>query len=224
MNIDKLPVDYVQDVIDTSVTSKRKYILITNADGTTSLDDVTVYVLKGSDFGADDINTTNGTINDIIDAIENILNGSETVKNAEHAEESETAKSSERAEHAETSETSKSSQNANTADKLKTAVYINGVEFDGSKNISVYDNTKLSVDKDFVLANKQVLNFENNICTIQDERITADSLADVYFTSDCIDTATSASISVETYEGELKLTAEKEPEGIINASIHIRVV
>ncbi len=166
MAIGKLPVDYVQDVIDTSVTDKRRYHMITNTDGTMSLDDVTTYLLKGSEFGADNINQTNGAVNEVIDALEDIKDGTTPVT----------------------------------------------------------DNTKVSLDKDFVLINQQALTFINNVATVADERITADSLADVYFTGDTIDVAENANILVETYAGKVELTAGKTPEDTIKASIHIRVV
>lgn len=81
-----------------------------------------------------------------------------------------------------------------------------------------------SVANDFILINQQALIFTNKICTIADSRITADSLADVYFTADSINIAENAVISVETYNGSLELVAGREPEGTVQASIHIRVV
>ena len=77
---------------------------------------------------------------------------------------------------------------------------------------------------DFILVNQQELTFTNNVATISDERITANSLADVYFTSDTIDIAEDADISVETNTGNVVLTAATEPTGTIKATIRIRVV
>lgn len=78
---------------------------------------------------------------------------------------------------------------------------------------------------DFILRNKEILNFnENNECVIEDERITADSLADVYFTSDTISIATDAVITVETYDRNVKLSCQNVPAGAIKASIKIKVV
>lgn len=94
--------------------------------------------------------------------------------------------------------------------------------------MSATDKDKLdgliSVPKDFVLINQSELTFIDNICTISDNRITADSLADVYFTNDTISIAEKAIITVETYEGKVELNAGKTPEGTIKASIYIRVV
>lgn len=80
------------------------------------------------------------------------------------------------------------------------------------------------LSKDFILQNKAELAFYGKICTIEDTRITADTLVDVYFTADTIETAGKADISVETINGAIKLTAENEPEGTIKASIKVRVI
>ena len=78
--------------------------------------------------------------------------------------------------------------------------------------------------KDFVLCSKQDLTFTANICTINDARITADSLADVYFTSGCVAAAEKAAITVETSAGAVTLTAARTPESTLTASIKIRVI
>lgn len=155
MAITKLPTNFQDDVIDTSVSDKRRYNMITNSDGTTSLEDVTTYTQIGSDFGAEQVNQTNGTVNDLIDSV---------------------------------------------------------------------DKVEKESGKTFDLRNQAVLTFVNKICSISDERITPDSLADVYFTSDTKLNAEKAVIDVETYAGRIELTAEREPEGEIKASIVIRVV
>lgn len=148
MAITKLPVNFKDDVIDTSVSDKRRYNILDNADGTKSLEDVTTYTQIGSNFGAEQINQTNGKVNELIDAIPN----------------------------------------------------------------------------EFLLANQAVLTFTNKVASISDEKITADSLADVYFTSDTILSAEKAVISVETYAGRVDLKAERQPEDVIKASIFIKVV
>ena len=60
-----LRTDYKDDILDTSVNEKRKYNLITNSDGTVSLEDMTEYSQFGDSFGGADINRTNGEINRI---------------------------------------------------------------------------------------------------------------------------------------------------------------
>lgn len=55
----ELKVDYVEDVLDTTENTMRKYQIIENADGTISLRDVTKYSTVGDTFGASDINNTN---------------------------------------------------------------------------------------------------------------------------------------------------------------------
>lgn len=81
-----------------------------------------------------------------------------------------------------------------------------------------------NVTNDFILKDHETFTFTNNICTITDERITANSLADVYFDSTTFATAERASISVETYDGYVQLTAGRTPSGTISGSIKIRVV
>lgn len=167
MEIEKLPVDFVDDVLNTDLSDKRRYNLINNPDGTISLEDVTTYRVIGSDFGAEQVNQTNETINELID---------ESVST--------------------------------------------------SKNIEkINKEIKEESDKDFILVNQKVINFVSGItATLQDNRITADSLADVYFTTDCYEIARKAYITVDTYEGRVVLTAGRPPEGTITATIHIRVV
>ena len=173
MAITKLPVNFQDDIIDTTINDKRRYRLEENTDGTTSLEDVTTYEQTGSYFGAEQINATNGALNELIDKTANFENGTTSVKNAE------------------------------TANRATVAE---------------------SVENDFILVNQQALVFANKICSIRNERITAGSLADVYFTSDSINIAENAVISVETYNGELELVAGREPEGNIRATIRVRVV
>lgn len=60
-----LKTNYEDAVLDVDVNTKRRYNVIRNMDGTVSLEDVTTYIKKGSDFGANDINNTNNAINQI---------------------------------------------------------------------------------------------------------------------------------------------------------------
>lgn len=76
---------------------------------------------------------------------------------------------------------------------------------------------------DFVIASQKFV-FTNLQCRINDNRITADSLADVYFTSASINYAQKAKISVETYAGYLIMTAVNAPTGNIYGMIKVRVV
>ena len=62
-----LPTNYVDDVLNESMDGKRRYNMIPNADGSTSLEDVTAYDQVGSNFGASNLNTMNQAINDSFD-------------------------------------------------------------------------------------------------------------------------------------------------------------
>ena len=70
----------------------------------------------------------------------------------------------------------------------------------------------------------QTLTFTNKVCEISDARITANSIANVYFTQACMQTAVKAGITVETSAGKVTLTAARTPEATLTASIQIRVV
>lgn len=182
MAIKKLPTNYADDIIDVSANPHRKYLMTdAGAPDTVYLEDKTEYISKGSNFGANDVNTTNKKINEIITEIENIENGD---------------------------------VNVGKANALATPRYINGMLFDGSKNI----------ENDFILTNQAPLLFGNKLCTIEDARITSNSLADVYFTNDTKSIAEKAVISVETYDGYLQLEAGRTPSGTLVATIRVRVI
>jgi len=60
-----LPTNYHDDVLDTSVNTKRRFTMIDNGDGTYSFDDETEYTVVGSTFGASDMNATNSKVNSL---------------------------------------------------------------------------------------------------------------------------------------------------------------
>lgn len=227
MAITKLRTNFQDDIINTEITDKRRYNLIQNADGTVSFEDVTTYDQVGSIYGAEEINTTNKTVNQLLDATSHVDNTSDSEKRVLYAEESGTSEYASESGHASTAD---NATNANTSEeslsskKLTTARKINNVYFDGTKDITIEDDSKLPLNDYFVLTNEEELSFVNKVCTITDEKITEHSLADVYFTSDTILEAEKAVIGVESYNGFLQLTAGRTPEGTIKASITIRVV
>ena len=67
MNIEKLPVDFEDDIINEDVNELRKYQMIQNTDGTVSFIDATDYLVTGSLFGAKEVVETNSTVNEIIE-------------------------------------------------------------------------------------------------------------------------------------------------------------
>lgn len=89
---------------------------------------------------------------------------------------------------------------------------------------NIEKNTETVLEKDFILTNMKPLTFVDDVARINDARIKADSLADVYFTTDCLDVAKKSGIGVETYNGYVLITADKTPVNTLTASIKIRVV
>lgn len=73
-----LKTDYKDDILDTSVNTKRKYRQIDNEDGTFSLEDETEYTQEGDSFGATDINRTNEAINKLTNVLTGTLTAGET--------------------------------------------------------------------------------------------------------------------------------------------------
>lgn len=67
-----LPVNFKDDILGASMNGKRRYQLISNSDGTYSLEDVTEYTQEGSNFGAAQINATNTAVNEKVDT-ENVI-------------------------------------------------------------------------------------------------------------------------------------------------------
>ena len=63
-----LPTNFKDDILASSMGSKRRYNVINNSDGTISLEDVTDYTQVGSTFGAAQINATNAAANAAADA------------------------------------------------------------------------------------------------------------------------------------------------------------
>ena len=63
-----LPVNYVDDALNSAMDGKRRYKVINNADGTISLEDVTTYDQVGSNFGASQLNAICKAINESADS------------------------------------------------------------------------------------------------------------------------------------------------------------
>lgn len=151
----------------------------------------------------------NEAIEGLTQDISDIMDGTKTVASATEAGHATTADS------ATTATSASSASYASTAGSATTA---------GSAMTAGSATTAGSANNDFILKNNQPLSFTNKVCEISDARITADSLADVYFTQACMQAALKASVSVETTAGKLTLTAERTPESTLTASIRIRVV
>lgn len=59
-----LRTDYKDDILDLTQNTQRKYRMITNADGTVSFEDVTVYSQVGDSFGAAELNEIANSVNE----------------------------------------------------------------------------------------------------------------------------------------------------------------
>lgn len=79
------------------------------------------------------------------------------------------------------------------------------------------------VENDFTIP-KQTLAFTNGVCTITDERVTEDSLVDVYFTAESMAVAEVAQIYVDSAAGKIILTANTQPTSTLDAMIRVRVM
>lgn len=79
------------------------------------------------------------------------------------------------------------------------------------------------VDNDFTIP-KQTLTFISGVCTITDDRVTEDSLVDVYFTAESTTVAEVAQIYVDSAKGKIILTAATQPTSTLDAMIRVRVM
>lgn len=179
MAIAKLKTNFQDDIINALVNEDRQFEMIQNTNGTVTLKDVTAYEQIGNNYGAQEINLANSTVNQLIEHTSNIDNTKDSEKRVSYAE---------------------------------------------TAGNSGYATKSGSSENDFILCKKQELVFIGNVCTINNEKITENSLADVYFTGDTISVAEEAVISVETQDGKLLLTSIRSVEGEIKATIKIRVV
>ena len=218
MAITHLSTNFVDDIIDTSVNAHRKYKMtaVSGETDTYELEDKTTYTQQGTPYNASVVNNTNGTINQVIDLAEDnaddlagFLDGSVPIARAGHAgtattagtaSSASTATSAGSATSATSAGTAQTAGSATTADHLTTARKINGVDFDGTADITVVDSTKVSNNEDFILIDQENLTFINNICQTRN-----------------------AGITVETYAGYIQLVASSTPASTLVATIHIRV-
>lgn len=79
------------------------------------------------------------------------------------------------------------------------------------------------VAKDYIIP-VQTLTFVNKVATILDDKITADTLVDVYFTAETVGHAEDCIIVVDTSAGTITLTAEKQPTQTIRAAFRVNVI
>lgn len=61
--------DYLDDVLDVTKNTQRRYRMVQNEDGTVSFEDVTDYSQIGDSFGAKDVNAINEAINGLSETI-----------------------------------------------------------------------------------------------------------------------------------------------------------
>lgn len=78
------------------------------------------------------------------------------------------------------------------------------------------------VNKDYVIP-EQAFVFTNRVCQINDSKVTANSLIDVYFTAETIGAAEEAQIYVDSSAGRITLTATQQPASAIRGMIRVRI-
>lgn len=229
----KLKADYQ----DTIVNGKRKYIRTVNQDSTVSFENASDYIRPEFEVNASILNAINRTVNDVITqeentedqddenntTLDNMVSGSQIVgkantstnaTNASNADTADTADSVERADYAESVTTATTATYANSvtsatrADSATTATRATSA------------TTAQSANNDFILINKQDLSFTNRTCTIYDNRITANSIADIYYENPVYEKMITAEVS----SIRLTLTADSVPTGSVIATIKIRTV
>lgn len=103
-----------------------------------------------------------------------------------------------------------------------TAKEVNDNNQKTNATIAIVELLAEKMNNDYVIP-EQVIEFTDKVCTISDEKVLSTSLVDVYFTSDTIDAATEAIISVETDTGKIVLTAQKQPASTIKAAMKVRI-
>ena len=215
MSITKLPVNYIDGVVD----GTRKYEMVENQDHTYSFTDVSQFIRAELLVSADEINNVNETINDVIDLAEgnkdriddlvdeigDILANEVDVPRAIHADTADTATNTPTA------------TNADHATQAGTATYATSAT-SATSAVSVP-----VISSEFVLINNVQLSFTNNQCRIYDERITANSLVNMYFNNNTSKTnAKDADITLTPQTGSLLITAVKNPSAI-TVSIKVKV-
>lgn len=97
-----------------------------------------------------------------------------------------------------------------------------------NQNVEEYKNTSQSLIENYVYNDyvipEQELTFVENVCTVEDSKVTANSLIDVYFTADTIQEAEDCKIYVDSSVGLITLTAETQPSKTIKALMRVRVL
>ena len=77
------------------------------------------------------------------------------------------------------------------------------------------------IGEDYFTLPLQTFTFTNKICNVNDNRVTSNSLVDVYFTSASMSSVEDAGITVESQNGKIVMTAEEQPVGTIQGRIKV---
>lgn len=194
--MNKLPTNYTDQKYD-----KRLYEVTAVGNNEVLVHDVTEYTEDGSRYVADDMNSRNRLVNQLIDNAEDTKTKVDTIVNG--------SKAIDVVQRAETTPYATTCDEADTVTSTPLAETALVVE---------------SLENDFILATNKSLSFSNNKCTITDSRITANSLADVYFTKATMEDARKSVPIVQTYDGKLEITLGRTPKSTLVASIKIRKV
>ena len=163
--IEKLPVNFKDDIVDATVSNKRRYNLINNSDGTVSLDDVTTYKQVGDEFGKEQVNAINSTINQLIDNTKNIDNTPDGEKYVLYAERAGTAELAENATNAVTARTAESSKTVENNFVLKNQATLTF----NNNNVCTITDSRIKEDSlaDVYFTQDSVLAAEKAVITVE---------------------------------------------------------
>lgn len=194
------------DFKDALFEGLRKYKQIENDDGTISFADVTSYQQKeGSYYTAKTVNDNHKIINEAFENLEKVAQDEDALRKSteNHSKDIEQIRGC-----------IGDLSSLSTAEKSSVVSAVNELVKSLEKTVTS------SVD---YIIPVQEFAFTNKKCEIEDSRILSTSLVDVYFTTDTIDVAMDADISVESEDGKIVLTATIDPVSTIKGAMKVRI-
>lgn len=216
MSITKLRANYTDGI----VRGKRKYTITVISGNTVTINDVSEFIKPELNVTASEFNNVNVTVNTLIDLAESndtrIEDVSADVTDLLDGEtEASNASTALTASHASNATRTTLADSANSAQRAINALSVAS---------ATTATTASSVANEFILLNKAPLIFVNKQCLMSDARITANSLANLYYSdSTSKANAKDADLTIIPQNGSILITAVKNPN-TIRASIKVKVV